>query len=154
MKRIAFIILAACVLMSCGGNKDAATEASGTPVSAVSVPADGSYSPAAVDSLIVLAHDGRELSQADYAAMIQQCSAINRLLMEKLKKVDFKSGMTDEEINTAMERLNTDTLIPRLERGSRELLVVLQNADLDTANTRRYDEMVEEVRRGLGQTLN
>ncbi len=96
-----------------------------------------------------MAQDGKELTQDDYAAVIGQCSAINRKLVEKLRQVDFKSGMTTEEIEAAMSRLQNDSTLPRLEAQNRELLVILQNADLDTANTRRYDAMVEEVRRSL-----
>ena len=148
MKKVAYAVAlsAAIICSSCSGSNGAGSEPTG---SAVAVPSDGSYSASATDELIQMAQDGKELTQDDYAAVIGQCSAINRKLVEKLRQVDFKSGMTTEEIEAAMSRLQNDSTLPRLEAQNRELLVILQNADLDTANTRRYDAMVEEVRRSL-----
>lgn len=150
MKKVAYAVAlsAALICSSCSGSNGAGSGSEPTG-SAVAVPADGSYSASATDELIQMAQDGKELTQDDYAAVIGQCSAINRKLVEKLRQVDFKSGMTTEEIEAAMSRLQNDSTLPRLEAQNRELLVILQNADLDTANTRRYDAMVEEVRRSL-----
>lgn len=88
-------------------------------------------------------------TQADYAAMIEQCRAINRKLTDKLAAINFKSDMTDAEIDAAMKMLQGDEEIPRLEEQSRKLLVVLQNADLDLSNRNRYDRMVSDAAAAL-----
>lgn len=153
MKKILLCLGAATMILTSCGGKSTAEKTEAEEAIEVAVPADGSYDSAATDELIQSAKDGEKLSQAYYAAVINQCSAINRLLIQKLSDVEFKSGMTDEEINAAMDKLQNDSLLPRLEAQNRELLVILQNAKLDSANTRRYETMVEEVRKGLDSRL-
>lgn len=138
------ILIAAVSLGSCsgGGATQQAEDSSGVVVDTV-------YVKATAESLIEKSKSEGQLSQADYAAMIEQCRAICRILAEKISSVEFKEDMTDSEINAAMERLQADKELPELERQSREMLVVLQNADLDKANMARYDRMVSDVETAL-----
>lgn len=111
---------------------------------------DTIYNAASTDTLIAHSRMG-QLSQEDLGRVIDQCTAINRLLGKKLASINFKPNMTDAEIEQAMAQLQNDPELPGLEARSRDLLVILERADLSEENTRRYDQMVAEARATLSQ---
>lgn len=145
MKNV-LLIATVLLLTACGGGKqssagDASTDTTGNAT------VDTIYRAAATDSLLALTSP----NQAAYAAMIEQCRAINHILTDKLAAIDFRSDMTDAEIDSAMAKLQNDRDIPQLEEHSRALLLKLQNADLDEANRARYDRMVADAASDLAR---
>lgn len=139
---IALFVVLSFSACSPGGSN---SEKSGEVDSAVTESVDTVYNAVVTDSLLKKTGP----TQADYAAMIEQCRAINRKLTDKLTAINFKSDMTDAEIDAAMKKLQGDEEIPRLEEQSRKLLIALQNADLDLANRNRYDRMVADAAAAL-----
>lgn len=140
-----FLIFAVALLALAGCSKGSGEQGTNSE----NIVVDTIYNSKATEQLLEKNGSDKALTQADYAAMIEQCRAINRILADKLMAVDFKEDMSDEEIARAMAELQNDKDIPMLERQSRELLVALQNADLDEGNVARYDRMVRDAEAAL-----
>lgn len=140
MRRLPLFIFIAVMLTACSvGDDRAATGAAEVAVE---------YNPVLTDSLI--AHESGA-SQADYAAMIDQCRALNRRVAEKLRNVNLTDSMTEAQIDSVMKILADDKEVTGLEHHSQKLLTILARADLDEANRDRYAAMVEEAERLLRQ---
>lgn len=147
--KYAMIVAAAAVAVSaCGGSSKSETAVEELGISET-VSADSCYSSETTERIIGLSKQG-ELSQEDYAVAIGQCAAINKLLMQKLASISFKEDMTDQELQAAVDKLENDPELPKLESQNKQLLEILQKAHLDRENTRKYNAMVEQVRLGLG----
>lgn len=134
MRRIPLMIFVAVMLAACTAGNDR--------VAADTEAVAAEYSASLTDSLI--AHESGA-SQADYAAMIDQCRALNRRVAEKLRNVNLTDSMTDAQIDSVMKILADDKEVAGLERHSQKLLTILARADLDEANRDRYAAMVEEA---------
>lgn len=145
MKTLLSIAVASLFLAGCTA-RTAAPEATDGELTA----ADSVYTREASARLIEKSNaTPTELTQADYARIIEQCRAINSLMAERLKRFDFSASMTAERMDSLMAVLRADSVMPVLEEQSRTLLVVLQNADLDEANRDRYDSMIADAERAL-----
>lgn len=144
MKRILLLAAVAAFIVGCSDNKKSPVVDNASSSEAV---VDTVYNASLADSLIKT----DKPSQAEYAAMIEQCRAINRKLTDKLAAIDFRPDMTDAQIEAAMAKLEDDKEIPTLEAQSRALLCTLQNADLDQANRDRYDRMVADAAAALSK---
>lgn len=151
MKSIHIAILATFLnCSSCtGGGKSESEITDQTNTEAV-LPSNLIHNIDETDSLIAIAHEKKDaLTQHDYKLIIEQCAAINRKVSEKLAKMNFKSDMSDEELQKAMDVLNSDPELPILESQSLNLIQILQQANLDENNRKLYDRMVEEARTTL-----
>lgn len=143
------IVAAAAIAVSaCGGSEKSGTAVEELEISET-VSADSCYSRETTERIIELSKQSA-MSQEDYAVAIGQCAAINKLLMQKLASINFKEDMTDQELQAAVDKLENDPELPKLESQNKQLLEILQKAHLDRENTRKYNTMVEQVRLGLG----
>lgn len=143
------IVAAAAIAVSaCGGSEKSGTAVEELEISET-VSADSCYSRETTERIIELSKQSA-MSQEDYAVAIGQCAAINKLLMQKLASINFKEDMTDQELQAAVDKLENDPELPKLESQNKQLLEILQKAHLDRENTRKYNAMVEQVRLGLG----
>lgn len=109
---------------------------------------DSIYTPQTVEALIEKASTSVP-SQNDYASMIEQCRQINRQILSRLKAIDFSAEATDAEIERATACLRADSTLHLLDRQSRDLLIILQNADLSEENRARYASMSAEAEAAL-----
>lgn len=147
--KYAMIVAAAAIAVSaCGGSEKSGTAVEELEISET-VSADSCYCRETTERIIELSKQSA-MSQEDYAVAIGQCAAINKLLMQKLASINFKEDMTDQELQAAVDKLENDPELPKLESQNKQLLEILQKAHLDRENTRKYNAMVEQVRLGLG----
>lgn len=151
MKSIHIAILATFLnCSSCTPDRKSDNNQAETQQSALVLPDSISHNVVVTDSLISLAKQQNDsLSQTDYTTLIQQCAAINRKVSRKLENMHFKPDMSDQELQYAMNVLNNDPELPVLEAQSRDLLRILQRADLNPRNRSLYDQMVNEARTTL-----
>lgn len=148
IKYTMIVAVAAVAVSACGGSGKSETAVEELEISETAS-ADSCYNSETTERIIGLSKQG-ELSQDEYAVAIGQCAAINKLLMQKLASINFKEDMSDQELQAAVDKLENDPELPKLESQNKQLLEILQKAHLDRENTRKYNAMVEQVRHGLG----
>lgn len=151
MKSIHIAILATflnCTSCTPGGKSE--NDSADNRLTTLVLPDTLTHNVVVTDSLISLAKQHNDsLSQDEYTSIIEQCTAINRKVSQKLAAMNFKPDMSDQELQNAMNVLNNDPELPVLEAQSHDLLRILQRADLNETNRKLYDQMVSEARKTL-----